>query len=150
MTRARQLAHAPAQGSRVLIIDDMLGTGSTMYGACELVRIRASMCVCARVRSCWGGSCVSGCVGLRLRLCLCLYLCVSLSLVCLPACRWLSGCLICASCMTCMFANWFVFAPRWSADHLVPLPCFRCVFVCLCARVRVRGCISQSDCTTSG
>jgi len=25
-------------GSRVLIIDDMLGTGSTMYGACELVR----------------------------------------------------------------------------------------------------------------
>ena len=25
-------------GSRVLVIDDMLGTGSTMYGACELVR----------------------------------------------------------------------------------------------------------------
>jgi adenine phosphoribosyltransferase len=24
-------------GSRVLVIDDMLGTGSTMYGACELV-----------------------------------------------------------------------------------------------------------------
>lgn len=25
-----------AAGSRVLIIDDMLGTGSTMFGACEL------------------------------------------------------------------------------------------------------------------
>lgn len=25
-------------GSRVLIIDDMLGTGATMHGACELVR----------------------------------------------------------------------------------------------------------------
>lgn len=35
-------------GSRVLIIDDMLGTGSTMYGACELVsKVNATVVECA-------------------------------------------------------------------------------------------------------
>lgn len=35
-------------GSRVLVIDDMLGTGSTMYGACELVnKVNATVVDCA-------------------------------------------------------------------------------------------------------
>lgn len=38
------------EGSRVLIIDDMLGTGSTMYGACELVaKANAIVVECAAV-----------------------------------------------------------------------------------------------------
>jgi hypothetical protein len=70
-------------GSRVLVIDDMLGTGSTMYGACELVRAPGYICsgpggVAVAPRGGGGGGLYLQCVfSVLLSICSCIiYLCI--------------------------------------------------------------------------
>ena len=76
-------------GSRVLVIDDMLGTGSTMYGACELVRCRPC-CITYTYTDTYTYTCSHAYRHARLecvRMCVCVCVCVCVR-ACVHECRW--------------------------------------------------------------